>query len=389
MIARSASVDFHSPPESMGAFPSVKNDIYHSPIPKTERKEYLDSMANNKAVVYTSPAHDDLPLSQNELPVDSQLPRLAYRISGIQTSVTEERAALMGPSKITEVYAANDAWRKPIPVSCHLRSTPKKANNDNMNFARTQASTFRILIITLIITLCLTGGAYSQQLVLRNDMKVQLHGRTIRQKPSGEHALNRYSIIASNEFTSLEKKKLYTMYRRSYAKLGLQYNERNYEEIFEKYPCGIYMYDGDRNIMGVIMYWQTDYGNKFSLTFGPKMQMMVKTSTFPVRVELLQREGWYAEVSGAVEHILRKYYRLDNIRDRQFVVDIVNSIVGIGKLDISDVANQDDPVNHVVQGEYRRNINGLSTTRKVIFGSPCPNSKLLEYKGCLVSCRDP
>jgi len=148
------------------------------------------------------------------------------------------------------------------------------------------------------------------------------------------------------------------------------------DELFEYYPCSIIILCVDADIFGGIMWWQTDYGNKISTSFSMS-PTIYKTKIIPKYKELLETPGYYAELSEALEYLLRKD-GLENIKDKETIRNVLSPLIndedilmeGDPRLDEYKLNGKPSP-----SGSYLRNIKGVGIERKALYGKPCMSKK--------------
>ena len=135
------------------------------------------------------------------------------------------------------------------------------------------------------------------------------------------------------------------------------------------------------------MWWQSEYGNKISTSFSINKDIY-KTQIIPKYKELLETPGYYAELSGALEYLLRKT-NLENIKD----IEIIKTVLG-SRVKDEDILMYGDPrlveyklgKNPSPPGSYLRNIKGVGIERKALYGLPCM-SKEFNGEDCYRTCK--
>ena len=181
-----------------------------------------------------------------------------------------------------------------------------------------------------------------------------------------------WEIIESKYFTDDEKKKIYEMYYDSYKKIGIIF--KDVELMLSYYPC-TYMFltssKKDANsIKGCIIYWLSDHGNKIGLVFSETVEIG-KEYVIPKVASLLKTNGWICELSDALEHMIRKYYGINNITDIRVIQQIANiqdeSQIVKSK---NDPRIKNDPQGKTFVGQYWRQIAG-EVHKKGLYGIPC------------------
>ena len=145
--------------------------------------------------------------------------------------------------------------------------------------------------------------------------------------------------------------------------------------------------DGGTEIFGGIMWWQSDYGNKISTSFSID-KTIYKTKIIPKYKELLETPGYYAELSEALEYLLRKN-GLENIKDKEIIKTVLGPLVK----DEDILMDGDSRLNeHMLNGKpspsgsYLRNIIGVGVERKALYGKPCMSQEFIG-EGCNRTCR--
>ena len=160
---------------------------------------------------------------------------------------------------------------------------------------------------------------------------------------------------------------------------------KTYDELFSYYPCNILLICDENNaIHGGLMWWQTVYGNKISTSFSHNSEIY-KKNIIDKYAELLTTNGFYAELSDSVEHLLRKK-GLDNLKSKS----LISQLTGVKNEDIfeeNDKRRNEYPLgkNNSPSGSYLRYINGVGYRRKAIYGMPCV-SKKFNKSGCDRAC---
>jgi len=175
------------------------------------------------------------------------------------------------------------------------------------------------------------------------------------------------------------KQKLFLMYKSRPVLTPI--NDVN--ELFSYYPCQITVLCSETNeILGGLMWWQSEFGNKISTSFS-KNTDIYKEHIIPRYKELLETPGYYAELSEALEYLIRKQ-GLDNIKNP----DIIKTVLGALIKD-EDILNEGDERLLVYKlgrhpspaGSYLRYIKGVGKERKALYGIPCINKKFIG-DGC-------
>lgn len=160
--------------------------------------------------------------------------------------------------------------------------------------------------------------------------------------------------------------------------------------LFNYYPCQITVLCNEtKEIVGGLMWWQSEFGNKISTSFS-KHKDIYKKYIIPRYKELLETPGYYAELSGALEYLLRKQ-GLDNIKDP----GIINTVLG-NIIEDTDILNEGDArlnehrlgKSPSPAGSYLRDIKGVGKERKALYGIPCLDKKFIG-DGCDRVCSPP
>jgi hypothetical protein len=179
------------------------------------------------------------------------------------------------------------------------------------------------------------------------------------------------------------KTKLYEMYNARPIDTPL----KNKEDLLNYYPCNtIILCKSSSNIpLGGIMWWQSEYGNKISTSFSSSPEIYKKYIVAKY-VELLNLDGYYAELSDAIEHLVKKEGGLENIKDKE----VIMKVVGVLEKDIfhvSDERRNEYKLNNKPspEGSYLRNIKGIGIHRKALYGKPCL-SKTFQGEDCNKKC---
>jgi hypothetical protein len=185
-----------------------------------------------------------------------------------------------------------------------------------------------------------------------------------------------YAVVESKQLDKNDKKAIYDMYAKTYSGIGVGFPKDKYEAMFDYYPCGVYVYGKNQEISGALLYWQTTFGNKVSLVFGPD-STHVKTSVLPLFDALLKTKGWYSELSEGLEHVMRKKYEQKNIQKSQDIHKILGS-------QMLHVYPEDVPSKNIHKGQYLRYINPVGLVRKGLYGIPCKRRS--SPQGCHIPC---
>jgi hypothetical protein len=189
---------------------------------------------------------------------------------------------------------------------------------------------------------------------------------------------------------SLEKysEKIMKMYEDSYKEIGI-IDFGGWDGLKNYLNCSCYLLlDETDEINGVILYWLSEYGNKVSLVISSTPDIG-KKYVIPKLVELLQTPGFYAELSDALEYLVRKN-ELDNIKDKNIIKLLIPHLTD------EDIFNENDkrcieyPLNKTKKiqspaGSYLREIKDIGIHRKALYGLPCL-SKKFDNNTCERKC---
>ena len=93
------------------------------------------------------------------------------------------------------------------------------------------------------------------------------------------------------------------MYHDTYATLGV-IDFGGFLGMAKYYTCSAYCLNDSSQIMAIILYWMSDYGNKIGLVNSANNEI-AKNYTIPKLVELINTPGFYVELSDALEHLVR------------------------------------------------------------------------------------
>ena len=160
--------------------------------------------------------------------------------------------------------------------------------------------------------------------------------------------------INTKTISSNRRSKLFNMYKLSYSKIGTSFMTPN--AMFNYYNKGLIFKNNKGNNRAAILYWPNPKGKKVGLVFGTNSQFQ-KAVTIPRLARLLKTNGWYGELSDALEHLLRKNYSITPITNK----DIIRRTIGINNLNIKN------------NGSYSRNIAGIGRHVKRLYGRPLIN----------------
>jgi hypothetical protein len=167
-----------------------------------------------------------------------------------------------------------------------------------------------------------------------------------------------WKVVPSSK---LKNTGLWEMYEEAYREIGLIYEDE--EKLLDYYKCSCYCYTDEDGIKAVILYWPSFYGNKIGLLFSDgttegKSALMDKLS------ELITTNGWYVELSGAPDHIMRNRKNIDNIMDNGLITEVLTGNNNTVKKAMNFEFVDD-------KGTYQRRI-GQELHEKRLFGRPCP-----------------
>lgn len=183
--------------------------------------------------------------------------------------------------------------------------------------------------------------------------------------------------------------KIMEMYKHSYEAIGL-IDFGGWNGLTNYLNCSCYLLINTTNeINGVILYWLSEYGNKISLVISSTSDIG-KKYVIPKLVELLKTPGFYAELSDALEYLVRKN-GLDNIKDKNIIK------VLIPQLTDEDIFNEQDErckkyllnIKTNIQspsGSYLREIKDIGIHRKALYGLPCLR-KIFDNNTCERKCK--
>lgn len=175
------------------------------------------------------------------------------------------------------------------------------------------------------------------------------------------------------------------LYLNSYSKIGVIPFTDGYKGMKEYYPCSAYILRNNK-IVSIIMFWLSNYGNKIGLVISADPEIG-KKYTIPMLITLLKTPGFYVELSDALEYLVRK----EGLQNIQEVNTILTLISGINE---SDIFSENDsrrikyPLgkNPSPVGSYLRNIHGIGTHRKALYGIPCMSQQFVGTK-CYRKCK--
>lgn len=157
--------------------------------------------------------------------------------------------------------------------------------------------------------------------------------------------------VNTSTLTPNRRSKLFNMYKMSYAKIGTSFNTPN--AMLNYYRRALIFKNNSGNNRAAILYWPNPRGKKVGLVFGTNSQFQ-KAITIPALANLLRQNGWYGELSDALEYLLKRNYKLSPITN----ADIVRRTLGIMNLNIKN------------NGSYTRVIPGVGMHTKRLYGKP-------------------
>ena len=181
------------------------------------------------------------------------------------------------------------------------------------------------------------------------------------------------------------------MYADSYKEIGL-IDFGGWDGLANYLNCSCYLLtdNEEKNIHGIILYWLSDYGNKISLVISETPEIG-KQYVIPKLVELIQTNGFFAELSDALEYLVNKKHNIPNIQDKETIKLLIPSIK-----DDNEIFSENDerlkqyPLNKIKNipsnpGSYLRDIKDIGQHRKALYGKPCL-SKTFTEEGCNRKC---
>jgi hypothetical protein len=183
--------------------------------------------------------------------------------------------------------------------------------------------------------------------------------------------------------------KIFEMYESSYKEIGL-IDFGGWDGLKEYLNCSCYLLeDENKEMHGIILYWLSDYGNKISLVISETPEIG-KIFVIPKLIELLEIQGFYVELSGALEYLVRKE-GLDNIKNKDTILTLTNPNPNIVAVAEEDIFKKDDekcklyPLNPIKnipspEGSFLRNIKDIGKHRKALYGHPCLNKAFNSNK---------
>ncbi len=199
-------------------------------------------------------------------------------------------------------------------------------------------------------------------------------------------------LISDTKDLEQYSNEIFNMYEKSYKNIGL-INFGDWDG-FEKYlNCSCYLLvdnntNIDKQLNGVILYWLSEYGNKISLVIS-KTPDIGKKYVIPKLIDLLKTNGFYCELSDALEYLIRQK-GLDNIKDKKLIKNIIPILKDEDIFDENDERCILYPLNKYKNipspsGSYLREIKNIGIHRKALYGLPCL-SKHFNNKTCTRKC---
>lgn len=157
--------------------------------------------------------------------------------------------------------------------------------------------------------------------------------------------------VNTRNLSSNRRSKLFNMYKMSYAKIGTTFNTPN--AMLNYYRHAVVFKNANGTNRAAILYWPNPRGKKVGLVFGTNSQFQ-RAVTIPALSNLLGQNGWYGELSDALEHLLKRNYKLAPITNS----DLIRRTLGIANLKVN------------ANGSYTRNIPGVGLHTKRLYGKP-------------------
>jgi len=130
------------------------------------------------------------------------------------------------------------------------------------------------------------------------------------------------SVRNNETLTTDEKNNLIGQYESSYREIGVDPKLLINHTYIETSHCTALVIRNSENLsVGAILFRITEYGRKITYVTGISKEISTNV-VMPLLAKLLKTKGWYAELSGPVEHILRRYYNLDNIIAKRVIIKV-------------------------------------------------------------------
>ena len=196
-----------------------------------------------------------------------------------------------------------------------------------------------------------------------------------------------WSLKESSAITKEEKDQIFSLYKQ--RPLFPPINSENV--LFSYYPCSFYVCCSleSNKIEAALLFWRHPHGNKIGTSVASNATVY-KSELLPKYTEILQKKGFFAELSGPLEYLLRTRFGLDNIKD----VVTIKKLVGVSA---DDIFAEDDPRRQQYMlnekhnmlapvGSYLRNISGIREPhRKALYGTMCEH---YDRDDCARLCTD-
>jgi len=191
-----------------------------------------------------------------------------------------------------------------------------------------------------------------------------------------------YKIFNSAELSEEIMEKLFLMYSKSYGVTSWFKKPVD----LQKYACGvIFNTDDISSVNAFLMFQVRKFGNKLSLGCHDGSDDGKKKS-IRLRIEMLQKPGWYAETSGKVSWILRKHIPTKMIRD----IHTIKTLLDLPEneaIKINDTFKFDDMESNYYVHEFYEDGNLVYKNDETMFGTICFNG-IHHETGCHRSCTD-
>ena len=185
-----------------------------------------------------------------------------------------------------------------------------------------------------------------------------------------------WHIINSSEL-DIYGEEILKMYEKSYKDIGL-IDFGGWDGMKKYLNCSCYLLQEKKQIMGIILYWLSDFGNKISLVISSDSDTG-KAYVIPKLIELLSVPGFYVELSDALEYLVRKS-GLDNIKDNEIIKKLIPQILDKDIFTEGDARCIEFPLNKLKgipspAGSFLREIKDIGIHRKALYGKTCLNKK--------------
>lgn len=206
--------------------------------------------------------------------------------------------------------------------------------------------------------------------------------------------------IVSTKSLYKYKDQIFDLYKKSYENVpGGALDYGNWWSFSNYLECSCYMLGNTNKITnkisklsGIIIYIKKKYGNKITIIASENKEIAYEY-VIPKLIELLNINGYYAELSDAVEYVIRSKYNVDNIKD----IEIIKKVANVKDEDIITSYNDIRASKYALHkeknilapiGSYMRYINKeLGIKRKSLYGKPCISSKFTT-KQCNRKCKN-